>query len=74
MPIEVRREQVLDAALRLICEHGYAAANMEALARPVRLVDHGLGHPDLARAAAALIARARGGTPAGVAGGARIES
>ena len=35
MPIEVRREQVLDAALRLICEHGYAAANMEAIAREV---------------------------------------
>jgi AcrR family transcriptional regulator len=33
MPIEVRREQVLDAALRLICERGYAAANMEAIAR-----------------------------------------
>lgn len=33
MPIEVRREQVLDAALRIICEHGYAAANMEAIAR-----------------------------------------
>jgi AcrR family transcriptional regulator len=35
MPIEVRREQVLDAALRLICQHGYAAANMEAIAREV---------------------------------------
>ncbi len=33
MPIEVRREQVLDAALRIICERGYAAANMEAIAR-----------------------------------------
>src|SRR6188768_579264 len=33
MPIEVRREQVLDAALRLVCERGYGAANMEAIAR-----------------------------------------
>src|SRR3954465_1804228 len=33
MPIEVRREQVLDAALRIICERGYSAANMEAIAR-----------------------------------------
>lgn len=33
MPIEVRREQVLDAALRIICANGYAAANMEAIAR-----------------------------------------
>jgi AcrR family transcriptional regulator len=33
MPIEVRREQALDAALRIICERGYAAANMEAIAR-----------------------------------------
>jgi AcrR family transcriptional regulator len=33
MPIEVRREQVLDAALRLISEHGYSAASMEASAR-----------------------------------------
>ncbi len=35
MPIEVRREQVLDAALRIICARGYAAANMEAIAREV---------------------------------------
>src|SRR3954453_18749022 len=33
MPIEARREQVLDSALRIICERGYAAANMEAIAR-----------------------------------------
>src|SRR4051794_13594476 len=33
MPIEVRREQALDAALRIICARGYAAANMEAIAR-----------------------------------------
>jgi AcrR family transcriptional regulator len=33
MPIEVRREQVLDAALRLIDREGYAAATMEAIAR-----------------------------------------
>ncbi|RJQ81596.1 TetR/AcrR family transcriptional regulator [Pseudonocardiaceae bacterium YIM PH 21723] len=37
MPIEVRREQVLDAALRLITEHGYAAATMEAIAREADL-------------------------------------
>lgn len=33
MPIEARREQVLDAALRLIAEHGYGATSMEAIAR-----------------------------------------
>jgi AcrR family transcriptional regulator len=33
LPLEVRRQQALDAALRLICERGYAAANMEAIAR-----------------------------------------
>jgi AcrR family transcriptional regulator len=33
MPIEVRREQVLDAALELISEHGYGAATMDAIAR-----------------------------------------
>jgi AcrR family transcriptional regulator len=33
MPIEARRDQILDAALRLIVEHGYTAANMEAIAR-----------------------------------------
>jgi AcrR family transcriptional regulator len=33
MPIEVRREQVLDAALKLISEHGYQAATMDAIAR-----------------------------------------
>jgi AcrR family transcriptional regulator len=33
MPLEVRREQALDAALAIICERGYAAANMEAIAR-----------------------------------------
>lgn len=37
MPIEVRREQVLDAALRLIAEHGYGAATMEAIAREASL-------------------------------------
>lgn len=37
MPIEVRREQVLDAALRLITEHGYSAASMEAIAREAKL-------------------------------------
>ena len=33
MPIEARREQVLDATLRLIGERGYSAATMEAIAR-----------------------------------------
>jgi AcrR family transcriptional regulator len=33
LPPEVRREQVLDAALGLISEHGYQAASMEAIAR-----------------------------------------
>jgi AcrR family transcriptional regulator len=33
LPIEVRRTQVLDAALRLISEHGYAALSVEAIAR-----------------------------------------
>lgn len=37
MPIEVRREQVLDAALSLILEHGYAAATMEAIARAANI-------------------------------------
>ncbi|MGH9011156.1 MAG: TetR/AcrR family transcriptional regulator [Acidimicrobiia bacterium] len=32
-PIEVRRQQVLDVALRLITEHGYGAVTMEADAR-----------------------------------------
>jgi AcrR family transcriptional regulator len=33
MPIEVRREQVLDAALKLIAADGYGAATMDAIAR-----------------------------------------
>ncbi len=37
MPIGVRREQVLDAALRLITEHGYGSATMEAIAREADL-------------------------------------
>ena len=37
MPIEVRRQQVLDVALRLITEHGYGAVTMEAVAREARL-------------------------------------
>jgi AcrR family transcriptional regulator len=37
MPIEVRRRQVLDAALGLITEHGYGAATMEAIAREADL-------------------------------------
>lgn len=37
MPIEVRREQVLDAALRIILRDGYSAATMEAVAREAQL-------------------------------------
>jgi AcrR family transcriptional regulator len=37
MPIEVRREQVLDAALRLITDQGYGATSMEAIAREAGL-------------------------------------
>jgi AcrR family transcriptional regulator len=37
MPIEVRRQQVLDAALRLISRDGYSAASMEAIAREAEL-------------------------------------
>lgn len=33
LPIEVRREQVLDAALSIIARDGYAAASMESIAR-----------------------------------------
>jgi AcrR family transcriptional regulator len=36
-PIEVRREEVLDAALRLIDREGYAAATMEAISREADL-------------------------------------
>jgi AcrR family transcriptional regulator len=37
MPIEVRREQVLDAALRLITDRGYGEVSMEAIARQAQL-------------------------------------
>jgi AcrR family transcriptional regulator len=37
MPIEVRREQVLDAALRLIARDGYGAVTMEAVAREANI-------------------------------------
>ena len=37
MPIDVRRTQVLDAALRLIMRDGYSAASMEAIAREAQL-------------------------------------
>lgn len=37
MPIGVRRQQVLDAALRLISQHGYGSATMEAIAREADL-------------------------------------
>lgn len=35
LSIEVRREQVLDAALEIIVEDGYSAASMEAIARRI---------------------------------------
>ncbi|MFB8275532.1 TetR/AcrR family transcriptional regulator [Nocardia colli] len=37
MQLEVRREQVLDAALRLVTGHGYAAVTMEAVSREAEL-------------------------------------
>jgi AcrR family transcriptional regulator len=37
MPIEARRDQILDAALGLIIEHGYGAASMEAIAREANI-------------------------------------
>ncbi|MFD6157212.1 helix-turn-helix domain-containing protein [Nocardia sp. NPDC060256] len=37
MRLAVRREQVLDAALRLVTQHGYAAITMEAVAREAEL-------------------------------------
>jgi AcrR family transcriptional regulator len=37
MPIEVRREQVLDTALRLVLRDGYPAVTMEAVARQAEL-------------------------------------
>ncbi|WP_162958384.1 TetR/AcrR family transcriptional regulator [Nocardia yunnanensis] len=37
MDLEVRRVQVLDAALRLVTRDGYAAATMEAIAREAQL-------------------------------------
>lgn len=37
MPIEVRREQALDAALRLITDEGYGALTMEGVARAAGL-------------------------------------
>ena len=37
MPIEVRRQQVLDVALDLITERGYGAVTMEAVAREAHL-------------------------------------
>jgi AcrR family transcriptional regulator len=37
LPIEVRRRQALDAALRLIAQDGYGAVTMEAIAREANL-------------------------------------
>jgi AcrR family transcriptional regulator len=35
LPAAVRREQILDAALRLVIDHGFAAISMEGVARAV---------------------------------------
>src|SRR6266567_3249561 len=37
MPIEVRRQQALDAALSLIIRHGYGEVTMQAIAREANL-------------------------------------
>ncbi len=59
MPIEVRREQVLDAALRLISGHGYRAATMEAIAREAELAKPVVynAYPGLGLLLKALLAR-----------------
>jgi AcrR family transcriptional regulator len=59
MPIEVRREQVLDAALRLISAHGYRAATMEAIAREAELAKPVVynAYPGLGPLLKALLAR-----------------
>ena len=62
MPIEVRRRQVLDAALRLISEHGYHAATMEAIARECDLAKPSVynAYPGRAQLLMALLEREEG--------------
>lgn len=59
MPIEVRREQALDAALRLITERGYGSLTMEAIARAADLAKPVLynAYPDLGALLLALLTR-----------------
>jgi AcrR family transcriptional regulator len=59
MPIEVRREQVLDAALRLIGERGYGAVTMEAIAREANVAKPVVynAYPGLGPLLQALLAR-----------------
>lgn len=59
MPIEVRREQALDAALQLIAESGYGSITMEAIARRARLAKPVLynAYPGLGPLLAALLER-----------------
>ena len=59
MPIEVRRRQALDAAMRLIVDDGYGAVTMEAIAREADLAKPVLynAYPNLGRVLAALLER-----------------
>lgn len=59
MPPEQRREQLIDAALKVILEHGYGGVSIEAIARAAGVTrpvvyDH---FPDLARLLHALVER-----------------
>lgn len=59
MPPEQRREQLIDAALEVILEHGYGGVSIEAIARAAGVTrpvvyDH---FPDLARLLHALVER-----------------
>ena len=59
MPIEARRDQILDAALQLIAEHGYAAASMEAIARTANIAKPRVyaAYPDRGQLIRALLER-----------------
>jgi AcrR family transcriptional regulator len=59
MPIEVRRQQALDAALRLIVARGYHGVTMEAIAREANLAKPVIynAYPGLGRLLAALLER-----------------
>jgi AcrR family transcriptional regulator len=61
MPIEARRQQALDAALRLITEHGYRAVTMNAIAREADLAKPVLynAYPGLGPLLRALLGRER---------------